>query len=218
MRKEVFMTAVLMCGCTAQPVSEPEPLTIAFVGDSIFYGTWAPNADSETIEAYFAAGMPEDTTVLNLGVSGATLQKSGDQPYTDEPEYQRSLDCEADYYVIMLGTNDAKSHNWNAENFAAEYRTFLGTYIALTDKNHVIAVIPPMLHEDPVYHVYNFGVLYEALEEQAGIIRTAAEELGVTCIDLRSLTQDHPEWFWDGVHPNAEGNEAIAREILTAFE
>jgi lysophospholipase L1-like esterase len=29
-------------------------------------------------------------------------------------------------------------------------------------------------------------------------------------IDLFSLTKDHPEYFDDGVHPNAEGNKVIA--------
>ena len=53
----------------------------------------------------------------------------------------------------------------------------------------------------------------EAVSQLPQIITETAEELGIEVIDLYTLTKDHPEWFWDGVHPNAEGNRAIADEI-----
>ena len=36
-------------------------------------------------------------------------------------------------------------------------------------------------------------------------------------IDIHALTADHPEWFADGVHPNAEGNAAIAQAVYDAL-
>ena len=35
----------------------------------------------------------------------------------------------------------------------------------------------------------------------------------IVVIDLYSLTNNHPEWFSDGIHPNEEGNKIIANEI-----
>ena len=35
----------------------------------------------------------------------------------------------------------------------------------------------------------------------------------VAVVDLYSATADHPEWFVDGVHPNADGNRAIAQAV-----
>ena len=97
------LPAVLLCACAA----EPEPVSVTLVGDSIFYGTWAPNHNDETIEAYLEERLPEGSVVYNFGVSGCTLQNEADQPYTAEPEYKESLVSGADYYIIMLGTNDA---------------------------------------------------------------------------------------------------------------
>ena len=202
--------AALLCGCTAVE-EEPavrEPIVVALIGDSIFYGTWAPNKADETIEAYLAGMLSEEDTVLNYAVPGAALQSEADQPYISEPAYRKSLQCGADYYVIMLGTNDASVYNWNKERYAAEYRTFLQIYIDLTDKDHVCAVIPPR-----VYDGRSYGISPDALYEKTAIIQEAEKELGGPCVNLYTLTENRPVWFWDGVHPNKEGNRAIAEEI-----
>ena len=208
----IALSAALLCACTAQ-TKEPEPVSVAMVGDSIFYGTWAPNSESETIEACLQKILPEGSVVYNFGVSGATLQDEADQPYKEEPAFQESLASGVDEFIIMLGTNDAKRHNWDPERYAAEYRVFVKEYIDRSDTGHVYAAIPPIVFEDPVSHVYNFSIMPEAVSQLPQIITETAEELGIEVIDLYTLTKDHPEWFWDGVHPNAEGNRAIADEI-----
>ena len=217
MRKALgVLSTALLCGCTAAE-EEPEvhqPVTVALIGDSVFYGVWMPNRADETIEGYLTDLLTEEDTVLNFGVPGAALQSGADQPYINEPAYRKSLQCGADYYIILLGTNDATPYNWNRECFAQEYRTFLQSYIDLTDKDHVCAVIPPQVYEDPYTHAINYSVVQDALYEETVVIREAAEEAGVQCADLYTLTAEHPEWFWDGVHPNKDGNRAIAEEIF----
>ena len=214
MRRSMIMTlaAVLLCACSAE-TKEPEPVTVAMVGDSIFYGTWAPNGENETIEAYLQESLPEGSTVYNFGVSGCTLQDEADQPYTAEPAYRESLVSEADYYIIMLGTNDAKKYNWDPERYAADYRTFVQEYIDRSGTGRVYAVIPPRAFKDPVTHEYNFSIMPGVIDQLPQIITDAAEELGIGVIDLYTLTKDHPEWYWDGIHPNTDGNKAIAEEI-----
>lgn len=39
------------------------------------------------------------------------------------------------------------------------------------------------------------------------------EKHGLQVVDLYALTEEHPEYFMDGVHPNALGNQAIAEHI-----
>lgn len=60
-------------------------------------------------------GNNSDYTVQNLGVSGATMMHSpqGDYSYWDRGEWQTALKSEADIVVIQLGTNDAKTYQWN---------------------------------------------------------------------------------------------------------
>lgn len=50
------------------------------------------------------------------------------------------------------------------------------------------------------------------------IVQQAGIKLKVPVIDLYTFTEDHPEWFVDGVHPNAEGNAAIAQYIKSCLK
>ena len=50
------------------------------------------------------------------------------------------------------------------------------------------------------------------------IIADTAEQMGVGYIDLYQLTKGHSEWLPDGIHPNAEGNKAIADYIYECIE
>ena len=55
-----------------------------------------------------------------------------------------------------------------------------------------------------------FEPFSRAFAEIVPIVKETADQLGIQCFDLYAETQSHPEWFADGVHPNADGNRAIA--------
>ncbi|MBQ1304250.1 MAG: hypothetical protein IIY51_05070, partial [Erysipelotrichaceae bacterium] len=59
-----------------------------------------------------------------------------------------------------------------------------------------------------------FEIIPDYIDTQIpDIVTGTAEKLGLQVIDLYGHTTEHPEWFADGVHPNAEGNRAIAEYI-----
>ncbi|MBR2792409.1 MAG: hypothetical protein IKE12_07105, partial [Erysipelotrichaceae bacterium] len=59
-----------------------------------------------------------------------------------------------------------------------------------------------------------FDIVPDNIDSQiTDIVTRTAEKLGLQVIDLYGHTSGHPEWFADGVHPNAEGNRAIAEYI-----
>ena len=37
-------------------------------------------------------------------------------------------------------------------------------------------------------------------------------------IDLYAVTEDHPEYFYDGVHPNQEGYAIVAQAIYEQLD
>jgi acyl-CoA thioesterase I len=43
-----------------------------------------------------------------------------------------------------------------------------------------------------------------------------ANQLGLPTIDVYAPLLDHPEYFFDGVHPNNEGSIIIAEKIYSA--
>ena len=64
---------------------------------------------------------PTKYEVINLGIGMRTMMKTGDYPYWNEQFYKDALNSQADYVLLMLGTNDAKNFQWNSTQFHNDY-------------------------------------------------------------------------------------------------
>ena len=221
-------TAVQPCAPaeTAQPTaSAPQeaeesrdgPSIIACLGDSITYGSGVSETrDTESFPAFLQQLTGDSWQVINYGMRRRTMQDAGDYPYRAEAYYQQALADEADIYILMLGTNDTKPYNWNAERYAADLADTVRSFQALPSRPLVILMQPPRCFpgrngEEHPYDIDNERIRTEVYD----IIGRTAEETGASLIDLYSFTEDHSEWFPDGVHPSAEGNLEIARLIYS---
>jgi lysophospholipase L1-like esterase len=99
--------------------------------------------------------------VTNLGASGATLQKKGDSPYWNRPQFQTLIQNKWDIVIIMLGTNDAKDKgsggppNWTHDcagsdplancAFATDYGALVAQVRALGNPKIYIMIPPPLM-------------------------------------------------------------------------
>ena len=189
---------------------------VVCVGDSITYGQGVMNnRDVDSYPAQLAGLLGDDYQVTNYGLPNRTLQSTGNMPYGQETFCEESLAQNADIVIIMLGSNDSKPDFWNAERFEKEYVAFIQRYQNMESKPTVCIMIPPAIFlEEP-----DSGDCSDVIvcEELIPILKCISEETGVTLIDLYSLTESHPEWFADGLHPNKEGNKAIALEIFSVI-
>lgn len=187
---------------------------IACVGDSITFGAGvARTRKTESYPAYLQALAGEEYQVLNYGFSGRTLLSDGDNPYTRERMHAASVMCKADKYILMLGTNDSKPYNWNKENFEREAAPFIEKYISMAGAENVYVMLPPKAFVVEGKEEVGYDILNEHIIEELDILARAAAKLNAPVIDLYTFTEEHPEWFPDGVHPNAEGNKAIAEHV-----
>jgi len=99
---------------------------VACIGDSITAGYGLSNPGADSYPAQLQSLLGSGYKVNNYGWSGTTVQKTGDSPYWNVSYYNDSRNWAPNIVVIMLGTNDSKSWNWNAMNFNAD---FLLTYL-----------------------------------------------------------------------------------------
>jgi len=185
--------------------SADEQIKVVCVGDSIT-----------------AAGYPEmlgellgeDYTVENCGQPGTQMMSGARFSYMDQDIYQESLDRHADYYILMLGSNDSMElAGWDPELFRQDYTTFLQSYKNL-EGSRVYAMIPPCVFKEEGSRNLSSRVDLEVLNgEVCPMIEEIAGELDIPTIDLHTLTDGHPEWFADGLHPGPEGNQVIAGYI-----
>ena len=216
----MLLMTVLLAGCsseqkavmTDEPVIAETPTdikTVACIGDSITYGAGV-SSRAETYPAYLQLLLGEGYSVKNYGLNGRTLLKDADFPYTEESYYTESLELKADIYIIMLGSNDSRPSCWNEENYRTELREFVESYQAVSDDTKVYLMQPPKCFAPSGYGISDDVISTEIYEA----VKDVAKETGAGLIDLYSFTKDHSEWFPDSVHPNAEGNEAIAGYIF----
>ena len=179
---------------------------VACIGDSLTYGTGADNIETDSWPAVLASlpGFLRLET-LNFGVYGSTVSQVEGKTYTDTTAYRDSLSCEADVYLVMLGSNDTL-FPFLAGDFVTGYRELLQTY--LDTGARVVVLLPPNMYYDGF-----FTFLDEDIYKVRAAERSVAEELGLEVIDLSSLSEELEDCCIDGGHFNSEGYAAFAEYI-----
>lgn len=197
-------------------VSGSGEIKVICVGDSLTYSQGVMGSrKTDAYPSILARLLGEEYQVLNYGLPNRTLQSTGNMPYCNEDFYTESLAQDADIVIIMLGSNDSKPDFWNAERFEKEYTQLVQQYQNMASAPEVYIMIPTAIYlENP-----DSGDCSDEIvrEELAPIITRVAEATGAKLIDLYIVTEGHPDWYKDGLHPTAEGNEAIAQVICEAI-
>lgn len=217
----VIILAVILAVCALirfQTTWYPHPpkpqkgrKVLACVGDSITFGAGVRNRRKDSYPACLQKEIGESWQVINYGMSGRCATTNSNAPYTREKNYKRTFTDNPEMYLVMLGTNDSKPYNWDAQEFERDLAVLLGKYVKWVGSRNVIVLKPPTAHEvngETAYDIQEKHIL-----EELPIIDRIVGRLGIQALDLHEYTAGHPEWFVDGVHPNAEGNRAIASFI-----
>ena len=197
------------------PTMAPALSQVVCLGDSITYGLGVEgNRDTQAWPAVLNHLLGNDWEVINLGVSGVTLQNEADYPYASTGSIDYALNLQPDVYLLMLGTNDTRRGNWNEARFHSDYEALVKQLTDSSWPHELVLMTPPRVFHDGSF-TEAFGSFDDGLigNEVRSIVKQVAAEHGLTCLDLYALTEEHPEWFDDKVHPNAEGNQQIATYI-----
>ena len=209
----VGMIAILATRChraKQAAVSPAAPLRISCVGDSITYGFGLANRDETCWTVLLASLLPEGSETANFGVSGSCAMSSSAFPWEQTAQAQLFRTSEEDLVLVMLGTNDVAAGDWDAQAFEAEYAELIAAVMEKPNEPRVAVMLPPAVFGSPV--------MEERLVNDAiPAMRRVAAGAGCAVIDLHALTEGHGEWFPDGLHPNEEGNAAIAAYVGEAL-
>ncbi len=194
-----------------------ERVRISCVGDSLTYGSGVlKTRDTDAYPAQLQIKMGTDHLVSNFGLRNATASASGDLPYVESEEYQQSLKSKPDIVVLMLGTNDTKTYNWNASDYEAGLKELVESYQQLDTKPTVYLMRSPYCYSLDGSDVAEYDIQPIVVsDELGGIVEKVAAETGVEVIDLYEITEGQDELYTDGIHFNAKGYELIADEVYS---
>lgn len=218
----VFVSAVALVvvanGVLPRRVSEPAGRVtggrIAAVGDSITFGEGLDpdRREEESYPGQLQGLLGSDYRVLNFGYIGATVQDGSDSPYKETDAYAGSLRSDSTIVILMLGANDAKPQNWDADAYESQLEELIALYRLLPTHPAVYVATPPVAFE-------NAARIQPTViaEEIVPIVREVGARTGTPVIDVYSATRDHREYFPDGVHPNRLGASVIAATVKDAL-
>lgn len=185
------------------------------IGDSITYGSGLPT--ELRAEYCYPARLQQllgtRYEVTNYGVSGRTLMDVPERSYR-ETGYLDILEQQSpDILLVMLGTNDSRRGVWDAKAYRQQYESLVDELNGLASQPKIYLMIPPKAYpgeEGVIIYSIRDTVIRDEISQ---ILREVAEEKDTGVIDLYAVTENHPEYFKDGVHPNSQGYEVIATEI-----
>jgi uncharacterized protein (TIGR03382 family) len=183
---------------------------VACVGDSITVGARS-STPAQTYPAQLGVLLGADFQVMNFGVGGTTLLRSGDSPYVNTPQYGASGTYAPDIVLIMLGTNDAKAANWSkSAAFNGDYKSLLAHYGGLASHPKIFVMLPPPVFGDNPYGIspnnFTSGVV--------PAIRKVAADTASPLIDVYTALAGAGADFLDNVHPRDVGNAQIAETVF----
>lgn len=167
-------------------------------------------------------GYPEDLQVLlgnssvvgNFGIIGATVNLNTDRPYSFDPVFRNARNFLPTTVIIMLGTNDARTNLYSQiSNFTSGYERLLNRTQRWNSTQQIFLVIPPPIFNNTLDLNANTFV-----EDVIPRIEQVASEKGLPIIDVYTPLINHPEYFPDGVHPNREGAQVIAKLIFDTIK
>ena len=178
---------------------------VACMGDSITEMNAYPADLQDLLGGSYSVG--------EFGASGSTVLIDTSDPYIYTNAFLRAKAFLPDIVVIMLGTNDARSDNYQSiDNFVADYKQLVREVQALESHPKIFLVKPP-----PIFHNDLFLSNAYLMDGVIPGIEQAAKDLGLPVIDVYTPLADHSDYFMDGVHPNNKGANVIASEIYNAI-
>ena len=220
-RRYFCIKGAVSCGIIADLNGKTHKNIIACLGDSITFGHGVSATRKTDAWTFVLQRMLRDRAeVLNFGINGASATERCPESYRSSGLLDEALSSGAGTFILMLGSNDTKERIWNAQAYKMGMRGIISDVLRLpgdgTDSPKLFLMLPPAVFpmEDGQTA---FGVSGDILTGQViPTVEYLAADYGLPVIDLYSMTQGHPEYYLEGVHPNKAGNLAIAERVYEA--
>jgi acyl-CoA thioesterase-1 len=110
--------------------------------------------------------------------------------------------------IICLGTNDMNAFTWQYNpTFADDYAAMIEVFRNLSSHPVVYVSLPPWVSKDDPQYGYTEARLTTGIIPP---IESTARAKRACLIDFHQATLNHPEYYFDGLHPNDLGYTILA--------
>ena len=206
-------------------------INVACCGDSITYGvnlTGAGTATGQTWPAQLAAMLGSGYNVSNFGYPGLSLMQVNPQPsshpaYITTSYYTSAINSSPNIVIIMLGTNDASfapasGQNWDQtydNTYKSQYQQLIRNFQNLASHPKVYVCYAPHCFGSNQYGI-DANIVDNSLPGLINQLVTGVTGVGV--INCNRAVESMNADFGDNVHPDANGEKALADIIYNAVD
>ena len=150
------------------------------------------------------------------------MMKSGDKPFFYEDNYQLVLKSDPDMILIMLGTNDAKTYQWNETDYVQSYIEMADQLLGLNPPPKLYFMIPPPEYREDNRFKINQTIINDRLPviipKIAGQFYLGESNIINIFDALGGKKLESPDYFCndvccDGTHPVDAGYNKISKTI-----
>lgn len=191
-------------------ISCKNEIKVACIGDSITNGGGKNKSLFYPVQLDSLLG--DGFQVLNCGESGATMQSDGNKPYWHQKDLNNVFVYMPDIIVIMLGTNDSKTNNWNAASYERNYQLMIDTLNTMDTKPQIYLCFPPPAYSS-AWSISDSTILSGVIP----IVERISKRNNLQIIDVYNGMTKMSDLFPDGIHPNEKGikimSEIVAKSI-----
>lgn len=206
--------AILLGAAMTSLAAAPPPVRVACVGDSITYGDQIANRKRDAYPAVLERLSKGRVLTGNFGVNGATaIATLPFRSWSDTTACQEALAFAPDVVVIMLGINDTAHPNLH-NRYPGDLRRLVERFQGLASAPRLFLCTLTPIAGAPLNAPVN-QLIRETLNPA---IRAVAAQTGAAIIDISPVFANRADLFPDGLHPNADGAELIARTVLAALD
>ena len=202
---QTCLLLALVAGMAATP-TYAQPVRVAAIGDSITAGLGIGNP-ADRYPSQLQELLGSDFDVQNFGRSGADVLSINNGPYAGTQEHQDALAFAPDIVVSNLGINDSNL-------FLNNQQAFVDDYVALLNQYASLPTTPTIYLWTQLAPTFPGQANHELIVGQRDLVNArlieVANALGANGINMHAPLVDHPEWFPDFLHPNADGATRIA--------
>ncbi len=193
---------------------------ISCVGDSLTYGSGVlKTRELDCYPSKLQEKLGTTYLVSNFGLRNATASEYGDLPYVQSEQYSQSLESNPDIVILMLGTNDAKTYNWDTEAYEAGLKNLVECYQKLDSNPEVYLMRSPYCFAINENGRAEYSIMLDVVNGELGESqKKVAEETGAKFIDLYTVTEGKEKFYTDGVHFKAKGYDLIADVVEKAVK
>ena len=198
------------------PSYAQDAVRVACIGNSITDGMGIDMSESFGYPARLQTLLGKEYRVKNFGVSATTLLRKGNLPYVEKLAWKEALAFLPNKVVLMLGTNDSKSRNWQyKDDFKTDLQAMVDTLKSLPSKPQIYLAYPL---KAPSVIKSDMSINGRVIaEEIIPILNKVAKKNKLRVINLRDALDKKALMNADGVHPNAKGALVMAQEVAKAI-